>query len=79
LIKERRDELSSLTPDISTHLLTDANQIIKGEKISYNVKLGVFTIKQPKEVARLVTLFLKVNCTCKLTGERRHILAVKLE
>jgi len=70
--------LSSLTPDISTYLLTRANQIIKGENISYNVKFGGFIIKQPKEVARVVTLFPKINCTCKPIGECHHILAVNI-
>jgi len=78
LTEKRRDTLSSLTPDISCYLLTRAYQIIEHQNISYNVKFGIFTIKQPKEVAKVVTLFPKVNCTCKPTGECHHILAVKI-
>lgn len=76
--QKRRDELNSLKPNVSTYLLARAYEVLRNQNITYNTKFGMFIIKQPREMARAVTLFPKVNCTCHSTGECYHIVAAKI-
>ena len=75
--EERRNELNSLKPNASTYTLAHAYQVLRNQNITYDTKFGVFIIKQPKEVARIVSLFPKVNCSCQAVG-CHHILAAKI-
>ena len=72
--KENEDELN---PNRSTPHLARAYQVMKNQNITYDTKFGVFIIKEPKEVARVVSLFPKVTCSCPSTG-CYHILAAKI-
>ena len=76
--KKRADEIDSLKPNISKYLLACAYLVSRNQNITYDTKFGCFIVKQPKEVARVVTLFPKVKCTCQPTSECYHILAVKI-
>ena len=73
--EERRDEMNSLKPNSSTYLLTRAYQVLRNQNITCDTKLRCSIVKQPKEVARMVIIFPKVNCSRQPTEECYHIIA----
>ena len=75
-ILERGNELNSLKP--TSYSLARAHEIVRNEYISFLPKFRLFIIKLPKEVARVVKLYPKPNCSCQNFGECYHITAAKI-
>ena len=73
------DESRDGKVDVPTYTFARAMHVIRSNNISYDTKLGVFIInKQPKEEAKVVTMFPKPKCSCLCSVECFHILAAKL-
>ena len=72
------DESRDGKVDVPTYTFACAMHVIRNNNISYDTKLGVFIIKQPKEVAKVVIMFPKPKCSCLCSVECFHILAAKL-
>lgn len=62
----------------STSQLARAKLVIAENRISHDLKLGVFVVKNNEGKHNAVTLFPKQSCTCPSTCECYHILAAKL-
>ena len=64
--------------DVPTYKFARAMHVINNNYISFDTKLSVFIIKQPKEKASVVTIFPKPKCSCLSSGICFHILAAKI-
>jgi len=64
--------------DVPTYAFSRAMHVIRNNNISFDIKLRVFIIKQPKEEAKVVTMFPKPKCSCLSSVECFHILAAKI-
>lgn len=62
----------------SQSALARARLILDANKMSFDPKLHVFNVEGSAGVPRVVTLYPKVTCSCPLSTECYHILAVKL-
>ena len=64
--------------NVHSYAYARAMHVLRNGNITYDTKFGIFIIKQPKEEARVVTLFPKTRCSCLSTGDCFHILAAKI-